>query len=168
MMRVVGTALLASGGACIGFHAAAELSHCVRTLEELGTSLALLEQELELGGCDLKACFRTVAGRSGGEVGNFFSACAEGMDSLEKTPFPALWARLCGELPIGAEGQRILSALGNTLGRCETDRQRQALAAVRGQLDRLAGEYRGELRRRGRVFQAVGVSAGAFLAILLL
>ena len=168
MMRAVGVVLLAFGGAYMGFHAAGELSAQVHALEELGTSLALLEQELELGGWDLGTCFRAVARRTGGAGQSFFSACADGMGRLEEEDFPSLWARLCGELPIGPEGQRILSTLGNILGRCETHRQRQALASVRGQLDRLAGESREEFRRRGKVFQAVGVSAGAFLAILLL
>lgn len=168
MMRVMGAALLALGGGYMGFRASEELSHRAAVLDDLTASLALLEQNLSLGGYGLCECFRTLANRGGGEVRNFFSSCAEGMGALEKTPFPALWSGLCGELPIGAEGQHILCRLGEVLGRCEAERQVRALRSAGEALSRLSGELREQYRCQGKVFQAVGVSAGAFLAILLL
>lgn len=168
MMQAVGVVLLAFGGAYMGFHAAGELSRRAALQGNMAASLALLEQELELGGYELKDCFRTLADRGRGEAEKFFSACAAGMEGLEAEPFPCLWSRLAGELPIGEEGQRILAALGETLGRCEASRQRQALRLAAEALTRLSEQTREQYRRQGKVFQAVGVSGGAFLAILLL
>ena len=66
------------------------------------------------------------------------------------------------------EGRAILSALGDTLGRYEAPRQREALSAARRRLEELAVRLEADSRRQGRVYQALGLSGGAFLVILLL
>ena len=162
MMQAVGVALLAFGGAWAGFRAAGELSHRSAMLEELAASLAILEQELELGGYGLEECFRRLADRDRGAVGAFFADCAAGMAHLEDCPFPELWSRRVEQLPIGEEGQRVLASLGESLGRCEEERQIRALRSAGEALTLLARESREQYRRQGKVFQAVGVSAGPF------
>ena len=168
MIRVLGTALLALGGTAMGFCAAREVSYRAEVLNDLAASLSLLEQDLELGGYSLQECFRALTDRGGGAVQWFFTACVEGMDRLEERPFPELWSGLSGELPIGREGRKILSALGEILGRCETERQMRALRTAGEALVLLAQENGEQCRRQGRVYQAVGMASGAFLAILLL
>ena len=66
------------------------------------------------------------------------------------------------------EGQAVLLSLGDTLGRYDGERQREALAAVRRRLGELAGRLEADSRRQGRVYQVLGLSGGAFLVILLL
>lgn len=168
MMQAVGVVLLAFGGAWLGFRAAGELSHRAGSLGDMAAALELLAQELEFGGWDLEECFRFLSRNGRGTAGRFFAACAEGMEHLDEEEFSSLWLRLCGESGLGAEGQRILSALGHTLGRCDAQRQRQALDSAAQSLEALAQQTGEQYRRQGKVFQALGVSSGAFLAILLL
>ena len=54
------------------------------------------------------------------------------------------------------------------LGRYEADSQRQALEHARQALEREELRAEEERRRLGRVYQALGLSGGAFLVILLL
>ena len=54
------------------------------------------------------------------------------------------------------------------MGRYDAERQREALAAARRRLEELAGRLEEDCRRQGRVYQALGLSGGAFLVILLL
>ena len=72
----------------------------------------------------------------------------------------------CGGL--SPEGQAVLLPLGDTLGRYGEDRQREALSAACRRLEELAGRLEADSRCQGRVYQALGLSGGAFLVILLL
>lgn len=169
MVRVLGAALVAAGGVWIGFQAAAGLRRRVQALYRMGAGLASLEQELELTAPPLARLLEQCAARSEGPARSLFQGCAQGLDSLDREDFSSLWRRLvreCTGLP--PEGQAILAPLGDTLGRCETQRQLEALSSARRRLEELAGRLEADSWRKGRVYQALGLSGGAFLVILLL
>ena len=87
----------------------------------------------------------------------------------EREDFAALWERLTGGLEeLDPAGRAVLAPLGDTLGRCGADRQREVLSAARRRLEELAARLEEDSRRQGRVCQALGLSGGAFLVILLL
>ena len=91
------------------------------------------------------------------------------MNRLDQESFSSLWRRLVAEqTALGIEGQAVLLPLGDTLGRYEEARQREALRAARRRLEGLADRIAADSRRRGRVYEALGLSGGAFLVILLL
>ena len=69
---------------------------------------------------------------------------------------------------LGEEGQAALAPLGDILGRYDGQAQREGTQAVRRTLERQAQRWEDERRRQGRVYQVLGLSGGAFLAILLL
>ena len=78
--------------------------------------------------------------------------------------FGAAWLGLT----TAAEGRAALLPLGEVLGRYEAQGQREAIAQARAALDRERARAEGEKLRMGRVYQALGLSGGAFLVILLL
>lgn len=169
MVRLVGAALVAAGGALMGFQAAAELRGRVRNLDQMEAGLALLEQELELNLPPLPRLMERGAEYSEGAARELFRGCARGLDRLDREDFSSLWRRLVKELSVlGPEGQAILSPLGDTLGRYEVRRQLEALSAARRRLEELSARLGADSRRKGRVYQALGLSGGAFLVILLL
>ena len=169
MIRLVGAVLAASGGALLGFQAAAELRGRVRTLDQLEEGLAVLEQELELNLPPLPRLLERGAAHSGGAARELFQGCVRGLERLDREDFSSLWRRLVGEqCTLGPEGQAILYPLGDTLGRYEVQRQLEALSAARRRLGELSGRLEADSRRKGRVYQALGLSGGAFLVILLL
>ena len=169
MIRLIGAALVAAGGAWLGYLAAKELRGQVRAVRQMAEGLALLERELELSAPPLIQLLERGAARSGGPARALFQGCLQGMDSLDRECFSALWRRLvpeCGGL--SPEGQAVLLPLGDTLGRYGGERQREALSATRRRLEELAGRLEADSRRQGWVLQALGLSGGAFLVILLL
>ena len=87
------------------------------------------------------------------------------MDSV--LGFKALGLEAC---PVNSaeEGREALGPLGEILGRYDCREQRAGLAAVRGRLEELSVLARADSRRRGRVYEALGLSGGAFLVVLLL
>ena len=169
MIRLIGAALVAAGGALLGFQAAAELRGRVLTLDQLEEGLAVLERELELNLPPLPRLLERGAAHSEGAARELFQGCVRGLDRLDREDFSSLWRRLVGELPrLDPEGQAILSPLGDTLGRYEAGRQLEALSAARRRLGELSARLEKDSRRKGQVYQALGLSGGAFLVILLL
>lgn len=169
MVRLIGAALVAAGGALLGFQAAAGLRRRVRAVRETEAGLALLERELELSAPPLPRLLERGAEHSQGPARALFQGCLRGLDSLDQEDFSSLWRRLVREQTgLPAEGQAVLLSLGDTLGRYEGERQREALSAARRRLEELAGRLEADIRRQGRVYQALGLSGGAFLVILLL
>ena len=169
MIRLIGAVLAASGGALLGIQAAAELRGRVRALRQLEEGLALLERELELNLPTLPRLLERGAAHSEGAARELFRGCVRGLDRLDREDFSTLWRRLVGEQSaLEPEGQAILYPLGDTLGRYEAQRQLEALSAARRRLRELSARLEADSRRKGRVYQALGLSGGAFLVILLL
>ena len=169
MVRLIGAVLVAAGGGCLGLQAAAELRRQGRTLRQLGDGLALLEQELELSASPLPRLLEQAAARSEGPAKELFQGCLQGLARLDREDFSTLWRRLVQERNgLVQEGQALLLPLGDTLGRCDIQRQREALSAARRRMEELALQTEENSRRQGRVYQALGLSGGVFLTILLL
>lgn len=169
MIRLMGAVLVAAGGAWLGFQAAAGLRRRARALRQMEAGLALLERELELNAPPLPRLLERGAARSEGPAKQLFQSCLQGLDRLDREEFSCLWRRLVGERSeLTGEGQEILAPLGDTLGRYEAERQREVLSAARRRLGELSARLEADSRRQGRVYQALGLSGGAFLVILLL
>ena len=169
MIRLVGAVLVAAGGACLGFQAAAGLRKRGRAVRQMEAGLALLERELELNAPPLSRLLERGASHSQEPARALFQGCTQGLDNLDREDFSSLWRRLVQErAELTPEGQAILLPLGNTLGRYEGERQRETLSAARRRLGELAARLEADSRRQGRVYQVLGLSGGAFLVILLL
>ena len=86
------------------------------------------------------------------------------MDTLEEI-FSGEASFLPGEMTVNS--YEVYSPL-DALGRCGADRQLEALSSARRRLEALSARLEADSRRQGRVYQALGLSGGAFLVILLL
>ena len=139
MVRVLGAALVAAGGAVLGFQAAAGLRRQARALEQMAQGLLGLEGELEITAPPLPRLMERCAGRSEGPARELFASCAQGLERLDREELSALWRRLVEErTELGPEGQAVLAPLGEVLGRYEADRQREALSTARRRLEEMA------------------------------
>ena len=128
-----------------------------------------MERELELGAPPLPRLLEGAAERCAGPAAELFAGCARALARPDREDFSALWRGEVARLDIlGEEGRAALAPLGEILGRYDCQEQRVGLAAVRGRLEELAVLARADSRRRGRVYEALGLSSGAFLVILLL
>lgn len=169
MVRLIGAVLVAAGGAWVGFQAAAGVRSQVWAVRHMAEGVAALERELELNAPPLPQLLARAAAHSEGPAQRLFQGCLWGMDHLEQERFAALWRRLVPECAgLNREGQEILLPLGDILGRYDTGEQREGLSAIRRRLEKLAARLEADCRRQGRVYQALGLSGGAFLVILLL
>lgn len=169
MARLLGAALVAFGCAWIGFQAADGLRRQLRALRDMAGALAFLERELELGSPPLPQLMERAEAHSSGPARLLFEGCRRGLDHLDEEDMGTLWRRLVSERrELGEEGQEALSPLGDLLGRYDSRAQRESISGVRRRLEELADRGEEERLSRGRVYQVMGLSGGAFLVILLL
>ena len=169
MIRLMGAVLAAAGCGWLGLRGAGALREQARGTWGMAAGLALLEGELELNAPPLPRLLERCARRAEEPAKGFLTRCARGMDRLGEVPFSAVWRQEveeCGGLSRAC--RETLLPLGDLLGRRESRVQAEGVAQVRRRLEELAGREQEESRRQGRVLQALGLSGGAFLVILLL
>ena len=169
MIRLLGAVLVAAASAWLGLSGAAGLGRRVRRLEALSAALELLERELWERGAPLPEVFQALARRTGEPAAALFAHSARACLALDREPFPAAWRRLVDGLEgVPREGRAALLPLGEVLGRYEAQGQREAIAQSRSALERARRRAEEEKARMGRVYQALGLTGGGFLVILLL
>ncbi len=167
-MRLVGAACLACGAIAIGLGAIAHLDGRVRDLRGLLAGLECVQRELTWKLAPLPDALGLAARQGSGSAGEFFSLCAQGARHLRGRTFAQVWqqaAEAC-QLRLEQLDGQLLDGLGTVLGQYDGDSQRLVLEHTREQLEMQLTEAVEQRRRLGRVYGALGVTAGAVLMIL--
>ena len=140
MLKLIGALLLAGGAGALG---------CSAAMPEL------LER---------------AAAESPPPVCTLFARCRTLLDELGERSMAELWREALEQVPLGLDGpgRLALEELGEVLGRYDGDGQREALAHTRAELSRALEQAREAREKQGRMYQVLGITAGAFLVILLL
>jgi len=170
MMRALGAALVIASCGALGLSGAARLEGRVRDLGELAAGLDALQRELGWRLAPLPQALETAAEACRGPAARFFTRCAQGAGREDGHSFQQVWKDGLSAVPLrlGPGDKALLERLGPVLGRYDGDSQRQALEDAAAGLRGLQGEAADDRRRLGRVYGVLGVTAGLFLAILLL
>lgn len=169
MMRLVGAACLACGAMAMGLGAIAHMDGRVKDLRGLLAGLECIQRELSWKLAPLPDALTLAAGQTQGGVGEFFTLCAQGARHLRGRTFAQVWQQAGEASQLRLEGVdvELLDTLGSVLGQYDGESQRQALEHTRGQLEEQLAQAVEQRRRLGRVYGALGVTAGAVLMILL-
>lgn len=169
MIRLLGSLCLAGGGAFWGFSTAAQLSRKIRALEEITQGLHLLEQELEWSAPELHLLIRRLREESRGASRELFSAFESLVEQDHPPTIRSCWERAVDTLQeLPREARWYLTGVGEVLGRFEAREQRALIRKTREQLELLARQLRETYRIQGKLLRTIGLSGGAFLAILLI
>jgi len=170
MLRLLGAVLLMGGASAIGFSAAAQLRARVTCLRAFLGAVEYMERELAFRLTPVPVLFNSLAAMDITLAKGFFVRCVKGLTELGEKPLHVLWCEALekSKLPLDDDETRTLAELGNVLGRYDGDGQREALALVHGRLARFLECAEEERNRLEKVYGALGLSAGAFLLLVLL
>ena len=168
MTQLVGAACLACGAIALGLGAIAHLEGRVRDLRGLLAGLECVQRELTWKLAPLPDALNQAARQCGGVPGDFFALCAQGAQHLRGRTFFQVWqqAAEASQLRLESVDAQLLEVLGTVLGQYDGDSQRLALEHTRQELEVQLAEAVEQRRRLGRVYGALGVTAGAVLMIL--
>lgn len=169
MLKLVGAALLLTGGAGLGVSAVIRLERRVTALRSLTQALELMERELDFRLPPMKNLIRETARRSSEPASGFLRACAEKLEEWDGQPLSGLWQRAAmDQLPaLKPCDLEALFSVGAVLGRYDAESQRGVISAARERLTGFLFDATEERRRQGRVYGTLGATAGVFLVILL-
>lgn len=169
MLRFWGAALVFAGCAVLGAAGAGRLSAQVKALRAMLGALEQMERELSFRLTSMPDLLAALARTAPPPAGDFFRRCLEGLDGLGEKSLDQIWAEALDSAgDLGEPALAALGELGMVLGRYDAESQRQSVAYARDALEKCLQEAQAERTRLGRVYTAVGVSAGVLLAILLL
>lgn len=170
MTHLIGAALLTAGCGAIGLGAVGRLDGRVRDLRELAAGLDTLQRELGWRLAPLPAALAAAAGETHGQTASFFERCARDAGKLNGRPFQQVWREGLESCPLQLkrEDRELLEKLGPVLGRYDGDSQRRAIEDALNRLEQQIAQAGENRRRLGRVYGVLGMTAGLFLAILLI
>ena len=155
-------------GAC-GFSMAASYTGLQRCLQQLQNGLELMQCQMEYQMTELPELCAILASACTGPVGKFFGTLGQELRRGNVSEAPACVAlTLARDRELPEACRSLLSQLGTSLGQLDLAGQLRGLAAAqeacRKELERVEAEKAGRLR----CYRALGLCAGAALAILLL
>lgn len=170
MVKLLGAGLLLFGASALGFAAASYLRARAACLRALAEALAALRRELSYSLSPMPTLVGKLAANTTGPAGVFFSRCRAGMDRLGEKTMRAIWDGALKEacLPLEEAETEILRGLGGVLGRYDAEGQCRAIDEAQARLSSCAEKAEAEQMRLGQVYRTMGVTAGAFLVLLLL
>lgn len=168
MIRLMGAACLACGAMGLGLGAIAHLDGRVKDLRSLLVGLECVQRELSWKLAPLPDALNLAARQCQGGPGEFFTLCAHGAQNLRGRTFAQVWQQAgeASQMRLEQLDVELLDALGAVLGQYDGESQRQALEHTREQLEEQLAQASEQRRRLGRVYGALGVTAGAVLMIL--
>ena len=170
MIRLLGAALIIVGCGGLGLSAVSRLDSRVRDLRELSAGLEILQRELGWRLSPLPDALEAAAGGTHERAAGFYAFCAQGARQLAGASFRTLWSRGLEQCPLrlSREDRALLEQLGPILGRYDGDSQRQAVENVLAGLSRQRAQAEDDRKRLGRVYGVLGLTAGLFLALVLI
>lgn len=169
MMRLLGAALIVAGCGALGLAGVLRLDGRVRDLGELAAGLDALQRELGWRLSPLPQALDSAARTVRGPAAEFFAWCGQRAGEPDGQSFQQAWQEglSAPSLRLEAGDRAFLARLGPVLGRYDGDSQRLALEDAAAGLRSLQGEAADDRKRLGRVYGVLGMTAGLFLAILL-
>ncbi len=170
MLRWIGAALVVLSSGLISANEVIRSRQRIRALRALAEALAVMRAELTERRIPLPELAERLAARQKQPAAEFFGAVTVNLLRRE-LPFSAAWELALREtepLCLLPEERQAMENLGRQLGRGGADRQTEAILASEKKLALFLELEEREHMKKSRLRAALGVGAGAMLAILLL
>lgn len=166
MRLILGVLLVWGGCGWVGLRACAALGQRVRLLEKIGLSLEIAERELVLNKTSLPDLLERLAAEENGQGNRLFLHCKAGLE--QGKCFTDAWADALEGSGLEERDKQLLGTLSIWLGRYDARGQAEALTRLRADWEEHIALARERARSLGRVYGTLGMTAGGFLALMLL
>ena len=166
MLRLMGAGCIVAGSGAFGFAMAAASRREERQLRQLLGALEYLSCELSYRLTPLPNLCRGAAEGRGGAVSDFFLLLARELEKQTEPDVQACVRAALDYMELPASMGRILTELGQTLGRFDLPGQLRGLELSIRETEQALRTVREGAPERRRSWQTLGLCAGAALAIL--
>lgn len=171
-IKMIGGLFLMSSATVIGLLKAEELNERVKMFQELKKMLMFLQGELRFHKAELSEGFENVASKVEEPYRSFLKEMAEQLNEGNKGGFETIWKENSHKL-LRAEGlkkedEQLFELLGGSLGYLDLTMQTEHLNLVMLRTEETLKEAQELKQSRGKLYQTMGVTAGALLTLLLI
>ena len=171
-IKIFGSIFLLTSAAAIGYLKADELKERVRCLNALKRMMILLQGELRFHRAILSEAFQNVSERAEKPFDIFLGELAKELESRHSGTFLTVWDEKTDKLLTNEgfkkEDKVLLEQLGNSLGYLDLTMQTETLNLAILQTDDAIMNAKEQLEIKGKLYQTMGVTAGAFLTLLII
>ena len=171
MLRIVGALCVVCGCSGMGWYVVSGYATRIRVLQELEQALQFLYGEIAYSACDMVELMERLASR-GGCFEEFWMGLREQLLKHAGQPFFSYWQaqmpKIQGVRHLTAEDRALLEKIGSNLGNLDRQTQLDTIRLFQKRLEGIIGQALEEFHGRAKVSVVLGVTAGLFLAILLL
>ncbi len=170
MLKVLGFLLFVAGTTLMGLSAVASLRERVTCLRGFLGALELMERELSFNLTAVPELFSRLARSAEPPANKFFACCAKGFSNLGERSVEEIWRSALSEsrLPLGEDESETLRSVGQVLGRYDGEGQQAVIMIARESLGRSLVRAESDRERLSRVYGALGLTGGIFLALIIL
>ena len=168
-LRLIGALFIIAGCAVCGAVASNNQRKGIACIEQLISALDMLVCELEYHRTPLPELCRSIGANRTGELGRFFTALAEEMDSQIKPNVTAcVAATLSSTTDLPREVQHLLHQLGDSLGKFDVEGEVLSLQALRTNAVQKLETMRLARKEKGKTNQTLWICAGVAAAVLMM
>ncbi len=166
---MTGAFLLLAGLGWAGWSAGRDLARQTALLRELMDGLARMEREMSFRLTPMPDLLDLIGQEAAPPLDCFFARCAQCARGGE-VPFGEGWQEAAEMLEGNLDPAAIscILRLGRGLGRCDSEGESRLLGLALTELGDILKRAEKESHSRGRLYSVLGLTAGAFLVILLI
>ena len=165
MFKMTGALLIASAAAWFGFAAADRLKRRRDFLIAFGTSLTVLETEIEFGRYELKRIFKRIGDDK--KLYGFYGICG---DEIKEKGIKKAWSsaveKAADAASLMSSDKDAILALGHELGMSDVSGQKKSIERCASLLSQGAENAGSEYTRLAKVYRSCGILAGAFIVLM--
>ncbi len=170
-VKIIGSVIITAATTAVGISSAGQLKNRVRSFSTLIAGLDLMRSEICTRLTPIPELLELLVRESGEPAKTFFMACLIKQKKMRGRPFSEVWRAALlesEELELKEAELQPLLDLGNALGRYDTERQAEAIAATRKRMETFLSKAESERDREGKTRAMLGIAAGAAIVIILL
>lgn len=171
MLKCVGFFLILMGCSGLGWYTVTRYTTRICILSEFEQVLQFLYGEIEYSGSDIIELMDKLALRSG-YFKQFFGDMGEDLREYAGQGFFYYWQKRFKEIEgissLKHEEVELFLAVGENIGNTDRQTQLHTLEIFQGRLQERLRQARADYREQAKVSIVVGVTAGLFLALLLI
>lgn len=171
-IKIIGALFLMSSAAAIGFLKAEELEERVNRLQEMKRMLVLLQGELRFHRSELTEAFEHVAERVEEPFSGFLRNTAVRLKQHEAGGLEKIWQenvnRILDKQGLLMEDLQLLEVLGSSFGYLDLTMQTENLNLGILRAEEAIKQAKEQQEKKGKLYQTMGVTAGALLTLLII
>ncbi len=171
-IKIIGAVCIIIACTAIGFSKSYRLYGRYGELTELKKILCLLSGEIRFGSSTMEEAFETMAERVEAPYNGFFGWLSGKLKERTSVSLSELWREAVEKKLSGARLDRgdkeLMIRLGRDLGCLDRETQLNTITLAAEQVEERKQELSGELPKKMKLYNCLGILSGVFLTILLI